>query len=715
MKYIFLVFSFITYTFLYSQSRENFVVSENLKIGLSLSGGGAKGFAHIGVLKVLDSLGVKIDYISGTSMGAIIGGLYATGYSGKEIEDIVLKTNFYEVIKSSIPRNQTSFFNKNTDKYLLQIPINKGKIVFPSSISSGQKNLLLFKQFFGKYSSTKDFSKLPIPFLCIATNIESGKAKELDSGDLSLAIIASSAYPGLLSPVKIKDSLYTDGGISLNYPSEPLKKRGMDIVIGVNLDQGLLKKEELNNIVSIISQISSFNIKKETRNQIKYTDINIHPKLDGVGVINFEIKDSTIKAGYNETLLYSEILNKLPKRNYKIHKKEKPKFSNVYKISEINVENTNIFDENYIKGKMLMKEPSLQTYSSINKKIEQLYATNNYNFINYDIIPKDDGNILNLKLDEDNNRIFLKLGLHYDEVFKSGLLTNITIKRALFRNSNTSFDLVLGEKPRYYFNYLLNNGYIPGFGLYSSYMNLELKDKDAKIYEDWNWFKNNIHIQSIWRNKFAVGIGINSDIFGRKIENKRELSRYYNPYAFMKSDTRDDTEFTTKGVLIDIRARMLDIFNDRELYKKGTQIMGKVKLNFSLGNRFTYQMSNFLGVSFGKIPEFYKYRIGGIFEQDLDNIISFYGYRIGERVNYNVGKISNNFQYRIMKNYYISANYSFANLFFDARTIQLLEFDDSSIGLSVGYRSPFGQIRISYNKAHSNQNGIFNVIFGQWF
>jgi len=362
-----------------------------------------------------------------------------------------------------------------------------------------------------------------------------------------------------------------------------------------------------------------------------------------------------------------------------------------------------------------MKEPSLQTYSSINKKIEQLYATNNYNFINYDIIPKDDGNILNLKLDEDNNRIFLKLGLHYDEVFKSGLLTNVTIKRALFRNSNTSFDLVLGEKPRYYFNYLLNNGYIPGFGLYSSYMNLELKDNDAKIYEDWNWFKNNIHIQSIWRNKFAVGIGINNDVFGRKIENKRKISRYYNPYAFMKSDTRDDTEFTTKGVLIDIRARMLDIFNDRELYKKGAQIMGKVKLNFSLGNRFTYQMSNFLGVSFGKIPEFYKYRIGGIFEQDLDNIISFSGYRIGERVNYNVGRISNNFQYRIMKNYYISANYNFANLFFDAKTIQLLEFDDSSMGLSVGYRSPFGQIKISYNKAHSNQNGIFNVIFGQWF
>jgi len=715
MKQVFLIFSFITYVFFYSQDKESFTIPENPKIGLSLSGGGAKGFAHIGVLKVLDSLGVKIDYVSGTSMGAIIGGLYATGYSGKDIEKIVLNTDFYKVLKRSIHRNQTSFFNKSTDKYLLQLPIQKGKIVFPSSISSGQKNLFLFKQFFEKYSSVKDFSKLPIPFLCIATNIESGKAKELDSGDLSLAIMASSAYPGLLSPVKIKDSLYTDGGISLNFPSEPLKKRGMDIVIGINLDQGSLKKEELNNIISIISQINSFSIRRETQNQIKYTDINIHPKLDGVSVTSFEIKNYTIKAGYNETLLYSDILNKLPKRNYKINKEERSKLPNVYKISKINIENTHIFDENYVRGKLLMKIPSIHTYSSINKKIERLYATNNYNFINYDIVSEEGKNILNLKLNEENYRVFLKLGLHYDEIFKSGLLTNITIKRALFRNSNTSLDLVLGEKPRYYFNYLLDNGYIPGFGLYSSYMNLELKNKDNEIYEDWNWFKNNIHIQSIWRSKFAVGIGINSDIFGRKIKNKREIFRYYNPYVFMKSDTRDNTEFTTKGILMDFRARMLDIFNDKELYKKGAQMMGRLKLNFSLGRRFTYQMSNFLGISFGRIPEFYKYRIGGIFEQDLDNVTSFGGYRIGEKMNYNVGRISNSFQYKIMKNYYITANYSFANLFSDVKTLQLLEFDDSSIGLSIGYRSPFGQIRINYNKASSNEEGIFTVILGQWF
>ncbi len=242
MKKLFLFLGVIISIFSYSQVKENLVIPPHPKIGLSLSGGGAKGFAHIGVLKVLDSMGVKVDYIGGTSMGAIIGGLYATGYTGKDIENIILNTDFYNVLSSSSPRQQTSFFSKNVDKYLLKIPIQKGKIVLPSSISSGQKNLAMFKELFQNYSSVQDFSKLPIPFFCIATNIETGGVKQLESGDLSQSIMASSAFPGLLDPVKIGDSLYVDGGITINYPSGPLKKKGMDIVIGVNLDQGFEKR-----------------------------------------------------------------------------------------------------------------------------------------------------------------------------------------------------------------------------------------------------------------------------------------------------------------------------------------------------------------------------------------------------------------------------------------------------------------------------------------
>ena len=240
-------------------------------VNLSLAGGGAKGFAHVGVLKVLDSLGIKVDYVSGTSMGAIVGGLYASGYTGKDIEKIVMETDFYNLLSNANNRAETSFFNKSVDKYLLKVPIKNGKVTLPSSISSGQKNIYLLKELFKNVSNIQDFSKLPIPFLCVATNLESGKMKVFEKGDISESIMASSAFPSLMDPVKIGDSIYVDGAMTVNYPSELLKKKGIDIVIGVDLNQGLNTRDKINSIVDILNQVIDFGIVKETKNQLKYT------------------------------------------------------------------------------------------------------------------------------------------------------------------------------------------------------------------------------------------------------------------------------------------------------------------------------------------------------------------------------------------------------------------------------------------------------------
>ncbi|MCP1250324.1 MULTISPECIES: patatin-like phospholipase family protein [Elizabethkingia] len=716
MKKLFLFLGVIISIFSYSQVKENLVIPPHPKIGLSLSGGGAKGFAHIGVLKVLDSMGVKVDYIGGTSMGAIIGGLYATGYTGKDIENIILNTDFYNVLSSSSPRQQTSFFSKNVDKYLLKIPIQKGKIVLPSSISSGQKNLAMFKELFQNYSSVQDFSKLPIPFFCIATNIETGGVKQLESGDLSQAIMASSAFPGLLDPVKIGDSLYVDGGITINYPSGPLKKKGMDIVIGVNLDQGFEKRDQLNNIVSILNQIITFGISKETRKQLPYTDINIQPVLTGVNVTSFEEKDKTIKAGYEETLRYSGILRQLPKKDAPVVTNKKIILSEVYKINDFEIENDNIYNKDYIKGKMGLKIPSRYTYSNINSKIDQLYATNNYSFINYDIVNDNGRNILKLNVAEDQNRIFMKFGLHYDEVFKTGLLANLTAKRALFKNSNASLDVVFGDKPRYYFNYLMDNGYIPGFGIFSSGMKLDLKDQDANVYQNWNWFRNEIYIQSVWKDRYAIGGGLSYDIFNQKIGTNKNTFHYYNPYIFIKSDTQDNTEFPTRGIYIDIQAKALDLFKDKQLEDKGAQVSGNVKLNIKFSERLTYRVSGFMGVTFGEVPEFYKYRLGGIFEQNLGSFVSFDGYQFGQKTDNNVLRITNSFQYRILKNYYLIASYNTASLFPNIKNTEFLSFRNNSVGLTAGYSSPFGQIKLNYSQPLNQRGkGIFNVVLGHWF
>lgn len=719
MKKLFIFIIVIFFNLLvFSQVKENLQIPKNPKIGLSLAGGGAKGFAHVGVLKVLDSLGVKIDYISGTSMGAIVGGLYASGYTGKDIEKIVMETDFYSLLSNADNRAETSFFNKSVDKYLVSVPIKNGKVTLPSSISSGQKNVYMLKELFKNVSNVQDFSRLPIPFLCVATNLESGKMKIFENGDISEAVMASSAFPSLMDPVKIGDSIYVDGAMTVNYPSEFLKKKGIDIVIGVDLNQGLNKREKINSIVDILNQVIDFGIVKETKNQLKYTDINVKPDLEGLGVTSFDEKEKILKSGYLEALKYTDIFDQLPKKSYKhLRMPINPIYSNIYKIDDVEIENNNIYNKDYILGKMSLKMPSSQTYGSINKMLDKLYATNNFKIINYEIIQKESKNILKLNLTEDNNRFFLKFGLHYDDIFKSGLLANITIKRLLSKNSSISIDGVFGDRPRYYVNYFIDNGYIPGIGIYASGMSFDLKNQEKLTYETWFWYRTEVFTQSIWKDKFAIGGGISYDIFNNRNYlngvTKRNMN-FLNFYLFLKGDTQDSKMFPKRGYYTNIEAKAYDFF-EKSINKKPFQIKADIRGNFPISKFFTYRLKTFYGISINAIDDFYKYYLGGMFEQNLVNFVRFNGYEFGEVSNNNAFTIGNDLQFNFMKNYYLTANLNLGNLFDNFDDAKFLRINYSSIGLTVGYDSPFGQIKLNYSHSLKNKPGIFSVVLGHWF
>ena len=706
--------------FYYSQVREGFTIPKNPKIGLSLSGGGAKGFAHIGVLKVLDSLGVKVDYISGTSMGSIVGGLYASGYTGKEIEKIVMDTDFYTIIANEKTRQETTFFNKSVDKYLLTIPITNGKVnVLPKAISTGQKNIYLLKELFKSVSNIDDFSKLPIPFMCIATNLESGKMEVFEKGDLVSSIMASSAFPGLMDPVKIGDSIYIDGAMTVNYPSKPLKDKGIDVVIGVDLSQPLANRKDLQSAIAILNQVIDFGIQKETKNQYKYTDINIHPDLKGMSATSYDAKKIILDSGYVAAQKFVETLSLLPKKQQNMLRAPLSSiYSNVYKIDSLAVENNHIFRKNYILGKMNLKLPSMQTYGTVNKMIDKLYATNNYKLINYDLITEDNKNYLKLFVTEDDTRFFLKFGLHYDEIFKTGMLLNATAKRLLFRNSIISLDVVIGDKPRYYFNYFIDNGYIPGFGVYASGMTLDLKNVDSNIYQRWNWFRNDVFIQSVWRDKFAIGGGFSHDYFESKTVGSAVFSdgrNFLNPYVFIRSDTQDDKGFPTRGFTLNAESKLLDLLVNDE---KGSTIQTKIttQINFPFTGWFTYRLGLFGGFTVGEVlNDYYLFRIGGIFDQNLGNFTRFSGYEFGQLGAKNMLTNINTFQFKVYKNYFLNADFSIANLFNDLKVDDLIHISESSAGLTAGYKSPFGQVKLNYSRSFTNKNNIFSVILGHWF
>jgi len=573
------------------------------------------------------------------------------------------------------------------------------------------------KELLKNVSNIDDFSKLPIPFMCIGTNIESGQMKIFEKGDLVSSIMASSAFPSLLDPVKVGDSIYVDGAMSVNFPSKPLKDKGIDIVIGVDLNQPLAKRENLNSVISLMNQVIDFGIKKETINQYKYTDINIKPDLSGITATSYDNKRQILDSGYVEALKYVDILKKLPKRKFeRIRSSINPIYSSVYKIDSLAVENATIYKSNYIRGKMGLTLPSMQTYGSVNKMIDKLYATNNYKFINYDIVQQDNRNYLKLYVTEDEARHFLKFGLHYDEIFKTGLLLNYSAKRLLFRNSNLSMDIVIGDNPRYYFNYFIDNGYIPGFGLYSSGMSFDIKNFSNYAIDSWKWFRNEVFIQSIWKNRFALEGGFSHDYFESERNGQNDkVERYLNPYVFLKSDTQNDKDFPTKGFYLNAEGKIIDLFNS-ELEKKPINIKADIKMNFYISKMFTYRLNLYGGITIGdNLPSFYQYRVGGIFEQPIANYKQFGGYQFASLNDNNIFIASNDFQLRFGKNYFLVGNFSLANMFSSIKFDEAVKLNYSSIGLTAGYKSPFGQIKLNVSKSLNKHKGVFSVILGHWF
>ena len=305
MKKLLLIL-FITTSILHAQKQP--------KVGLVLSGGGAKGFAHIGVIKELEKAGVQVDYVAGTSMGAIVGAMYAAGYSADQINYLVDNTDFSGILQDIIPRRDKPYFQKAyQEKHAISLPINlkEGSVGLPLGLSRGQNALNLLTQVFAPVQEVEDFKLLPIPFFCIATDIETGDEVVLEKGSLPLAVRASASFPTLLNPVEIDDKILVDGGVVDNFPVDKMKEKGVDIIIGVNVQGQLYNRNELSSVSSILSQIISFKIYEKVDEQVKLVNIYIRPKVADYGVTSFEDKDEILAEGVKAAVKYREVFNEI--------------------------------------------------------------------------------------------------------------------------------------------------------------------------------------------------------------------------------------------------------------------------------------------------------------------------------------------------------------------------------------------------------------------
>ncbi len=489
------------------------------KVGLVLSGGGAKGFAHIGVLKEIEKAGIQIDYIGGTSMGAIIGGLYAAGYSASQIEKIILETDFYTLLQDKNPRRTKTLFEKqHGEKHAVVLPVVKGKIGLPKGVSKGQNVLNFLTYLLSPVDSITDFSKLPIPFFCIGTDVETGEEIILNSGSLPLALRASGSFPTLLNPVEINGKLLIDGGVSNNFPVDILKQTGVDIIIGVDVQGKLYNKEDIVSVLDVLNQITSYQMYKKSSESAKKVDVYVKPEVTEYTVVSFENSKEILERGQTAALKHSKTFDSIaslqkvkrlaPEINTEIVK---------FHLDKIEILGNQNYTRAFILGAMKISEGDSITAKEISEKINYLSSTNNFQRIDFALEGNAKGKKLMLQVKESNDKSNIRLGVHYDMLYESGVLLNYTHKNLVIKNDELSLDLIVGDTPRYTLDYFVDNGFYYSYGFNSRYnsFNSEAGSKVLNVeaidiqYTD---FTNRIYMQTTFDRKFAIGAGLEHKI-----------------------------------------------------------------------------------------------------------------------------------------------------------------------------------------------------------
>lgn len=269
------------------------------KIGLVLSGGGARGAAHIGVLQVLEELHIPVDYIAGTSMGSIIGGLYAMGTPAEGIEKLTTKIDWEDIFSDSIPRQKQYYRRKGKENYLLRVDVDSQKgLTLPPGLITGKKLDLTLRAL--ALGAGNDFDLFPIPYRAVATDIENGEMVVLSKGDLAESMRASMAIPGVFYPVEIGGRMLVDGGVVRNLPVDVVRAMGADVVIAINIGTPLSKRDKLDTFFAIAGQTNGFLTNRNTDAQIrtlKEGDLLITPDLGDITTASFTRMADAVEVG----------------------------------------------------------------------------------------------------------------------------------------------------------------------------------------------------------------------------------------------------------------------------------------------------------------------------------------------------------------------------------------------------------------------------------
>ncbi|MDD4800154.1 MAG: patatin-like phospholipase family protein [Proteiniphilum sp.] len=478
-------------------------VQQRKKVAVVLSGGSAKGFSHVGALKVLEKAGIPIDYIAGTSMGAVVGGLYAAGYSARMIDSLIQMQDWDHLMRDNVDRdNQPASQRDNRNQYIFTLPYKlnvrerSGKVSLPRGVFAGQNLYSLFLNMTIGFQDEMDFDDLPIPFGCVAADVRTGKEIVFRRGILPEAMRASMAIPGVFNPVEKDSMLLIDGGVINNYPVDVARSMGADIVIGVIIphdDKSM--KQNRGNITEIAENMSNFVGQQKRKQNIADTDLLITPVIQPYGSMDFQKPaiDSLISRGEQAAMAQWDQLMALKESlgitgNAPVVRKRQNPYIHVdtLLIDQLRVEGVSLQEEKQILRWIPVKDHKV-TRNELEAMTARIYGSGNFSRVYYRL----DGTqpfdlIFQVEPKESST---LNLGLYFDTDDMAAILANTSIRLSPSLNSRVDITGRLSRDPYLIVDYSINRGIF-----YKGGINYKISKNDLSIYE---------------RGKLAYHMGIN--------------------------------------------------------------------------------------------------------------------------------------------------------------------------------------------------------------
>ncbi|MCU0389017.1 MAG: patatin-like phospholipase family protein, partial [Chitinophagaceae bacterium] len=406
------------------------------KIGLTLSGGGAKGLAHIGILKAIDSAGLKVDLVTGTSMGSIVGGLYAAGYTGDSIEKIARDIDWKVLLSNNVSMRAYTMEEKSEyGKYAVELAAQNGKVSLPTGFLESQELWLKLQELLYPVSYIKDFNQLPRPFRCIGTDLATGDAVVLNSGDLVSAIRASMAIPGVFSAVDKDGKRLVDGGVVRNFPVKDAVEMGATYTIGVSVSTPLKNVNELDNAFKILTQVIFLNEDKDRREESKLCNLLIDVPMGDFTSASFNSSNEIIDLGIETGRKFYPYFKKLADSlNHKQTDASNPG-ADILKeqlyLQSIKVSGLKPQAVQSFLDQLDLPLPGIYNASEITSALRKAFAYRMYKKIHYTLTPAQDSGFVILANATPEADKMVKAAINYNTFTGFSVIGNFTLRNFL--------------------------------------------------------------------------------------------------------------------------------------------------------------------------------------------------------------------------------------------------------------------------------------------